>query len=108
MWIAQLASISGSAGTSQVQSELDQIRAQVPGAQLLSSSDYASLNPGFWVIYYAGQFSDGTQALAYCSAHGLTTRNQCIGRYLSHSPDDKTYACYPPGGVQEASCYRPT
>jgi hypothetical protein len=99
--------MSGSAGATQIQTGLDKVRTQIPDAQVLNSSDYASLTPGFWVIYYAGPFTDGTQALAYCAAHGRTTSNQCIGRYLSQSPQDRSYACYPPGGPQEASCYRP-
>jgi serine/threonine protein kinase len=107
-WIAQLASVPVSAGFAELQKELDQIRVEVPGARYLLSSDYASLNPGYWVVYYQGSFSDGTQAVGYCAAHGRTSRNQCVGRYLSHDPQDKTYICVPPGSSQEAGCSRPT
>ncbi len=106
-WIAQLGSVPVSAGTAALQSELSQIRVQVPGAQYLASDSYASLRPGYWVIYYDGSFSNGTQALAYCAAHGLTTTNQCVGRLLSTNPADIGYICRPPGGPQETSCYRP-
>jgi eukaryotic-like serine/threonine-protein kinase len=102
-----LGSVPVSAGTAALQSELSQIRVQVPGAQYLASDSYASLRPGYWVIYYDGSFSNGTQALAYCAAHGLTTTNQCVGRLLSTNPADIGYICRPPGGPQETSCYRP-
>ncbi len=106
-WIAQLASVPLSAGSAELQKQLDQVQAEIPDAQYLLSSDYASLNPGYWVVYYQGSFSDGTQAVEYCAAHGRTSRNQCVGRYLSHDPHDKTYICLPPGGSQETGCSRP-
>jgi hypothetical protein len=107
VWIAQLASVPVSAGFADLQKDLNQIRAELPGAQYLISSDYASLNPGYWVIYYQGSFSDGTQAIQYCAAHGRTSANQCVGRFLSHNLQDKTYICIPPGGSQEPGCSRP-
>jgi hypothetical protein len=105
-WIAQLASVPVSAGFADLQKELNQIRAEIPGAQYLVSSDYASLNPGYWVVYYRGSFSDGTQAIDYCAAHGRASTNQCVGRFLSHNLQDKTYICLPPGGSQEKGCSR--
>ena len=108
VWIAQLASVPVSAGPAELQKELNQIQAEIPGAQYLDSSDYASLNPGYWVVYYAGSFTDGTQALSYCASHGRTTSNQCVGRYLSHDAQDKSHICFPPGGSQEAACFGPT
>ena len=106
-WIAQLGSVPVSAGTAALQSGLAQVRTQVPGAQYLTSDNYASLRPGYWVIYYDGSFNNGTEAIAYCAAHGLTTANQCVGRLLSANPADIVYTCRPPGGPQETSCYRP-
>lgn len=107
VWIAQLASVPVSAGFAALQKELGQVRAEIPGAQYLLSSDYASLNPGYWVVYYLGSFSDGTQPIEYCAAHGRTSMNQCVGRFLSHDLRDKTYICFPPGGSQEKGCSRP-
>lgn len=106
-WIAQLASVPVNAGPAELQKKLNQVRTEIPGAQYLASSDYASLNPGYWVVYYLGSFSDGTQALEYCAAHERTSRNQCVGRFLSHDLQDRTYICVPPGGSQEQSCSRP-
>jgi hypothetical protein len=108
VWIAQLASVPVSAGFAELQRELGQVRTEVPGAQYLVSSEYASLNPGYWVVYYLGSFSDGTQAIEYCAAHGRSSATQCVGRFLSHDLRDKTYICFPPGGSQEKGCSRPT
>ncbi len=104
-WIAQLASVSVGAGSAQLQRTLDQIRTEIPGAQYLDSSNYASLNSGYWVVYYNGPFSDGNQALSYCASHGRTTRNQCVGRFLSNDVRDKSYICFPPTGSQTTGCY---
>jgi serine/threonine-protein kinase len=107
MWIAQLASVPASAGLGQLQQELAQVQTEIPGAQYLDSSDYASLNPGFWVVYYAGSFSDGNQALLYCAAHGRATKNECVGRFLSNNTADKSYICFPPADSQATGCTRP-
>lgn len=105
MWIAQLASIRVTAGSAQLQQALDEIKTEIPGAQYLDSSNFASLNPGYWVIYYNGSFSNGNQALSYCADHGQTTRDQCIGRFLSNSVGDKSFICLPPAGSQTTGCY---
>ena len=107
VWIAQLASVPVSAGLAKLRQELGQVQAEIPGAQYLASSGYASLNPGYWVIYYLSSFSDGTQAVEYCAAHGRANTNQCVGRFLSHDLRDKNYICVPPGGGQEKGCSRP-
>ena len=106
LWIAQLASVPVSAGTRRLHAKLTAVRRQVPQAQVLDSTQYASLRPGFWVVYYAASFSSGGQALAYCAAHGRTTSTQCIGRYLSHNIADYHYQCYPPASTAEPACYR--
>jgi eukaryotic-like serine/threonine-protein kinase len=59
------------------------------------------------MIYHNGSFSSGTEAVAYCAAHGRTTTNQCVGRFLSDNPADISYTCRPPGGPRETSCFRP-
>jgi len=86
---------------------LDIVHSDVPGAQYLDSSDYGSLRGGYWMIYYAGSFTDGQQALAYCAAHGLTTGNQCLGRFVSHSPADRTDMCFPPAASPTGDCTAP-
>lgn len=104
-WIAQLASVEQSAGTAKLGQLLARIQVSVPQAMVLDSSDYASLRPGFWVVYYQANFANGVQALAFCAAHGLTTANQCLGRYLSHSAATFGYQCYPPAGSPSGNCY---
>jgi serine/threonine-protein kinase len=106
IWIAQLASVAVTQGTARLDSVLARIQLDIPGAQVLSSSDYASLRPGYWVVYYPGPFSNGTQALAYCAAHGRTTSNLCIGRFLSHNSADYYYRCYPPATNSPPACFR--
>jgi hypothetical protein len=106
VWIAQLASVPTSAGRAQLQRMLGEISIEIPGAQYLDSSNYASLNPGYWVVYYRGAFNDGNQALRYCAAHGRSTRNQCVGRFLSQDIRDKSYICFPPADSQTAGCFR--
>ena len=71
---AQLASVPTNAGSAQLQQVLDEIKVEIPGAQYLNSSDYASLNPGYWVVYYNGPFDDGNQALRYCASRGRATK----------------------------------
>lgn len=105
-WVAQLASVPLSAGAFQLQGILAQVRQEVPGARYLDSSHYASLRPGYWMIYYRGSFSNGNEALAFCAAHGRDTRNQCIGRFISGIKSDDVYMCFPPEGAQAEGCYR--
>jgi serine/threonine-protein kinase len=106
IWIAQLASVPTSAGIDQLQRTLEKIRIEIPGAQYLDSSNYASLNPGYWVVYYMGSFNDGNQALRYCAIHGRPTRTQCVGRFLSHDIQDKSYICFPPADSQAKGCFK--
>jgi hypothetical protein len=105
IWVAQLDSVKVSSGRAALSSTLAKIRLEVPAAQVLTSADYASLVPGYWVIYYAGGFSDGTQALRFCAARGRTTGNKCLGRYVSHEAADGDYQCYPPVSAPTGNCF---
>ncbi|MGH8922406.1 MAG: serine/threonine protein kinase, partial [Actinomycetes bacterium] len=82
------------------------VRATVPEARLLRSRDYASLNPGYWVVYAPGPFTDGGAAVTFCAARGRTTANECIGRYLSDDADDHGYQCTPPASSPGGRCRR--
>jgi hypothetical protein len=68
---------------------------QIPGVRLLRSSKFASLRAGYWVIYYPGEFTDGQAAVDFCRQHGRDTRDQCVGRYLSHNRSDRELQVYP-------------
>jgi hypothetical protein len=105
VWIAQLASVPVTASTAHLDAVLARVQSQVPGARVLNSARYASLNPGYWVIYYQGTFTNGDQVLSYCAARGRATADQCIGRYLSHNPADHPYQCYPPAAQATGDCY---
>ncbi|MEE1942250.1 protein kinase [Streptomyces sp. TRM 70361] len=105
-WIAQLFSEPVSSGTAARDERLASVRAQVPGARVLRSDDFAALRPGYWVIYAPGPFADGNAAVRYCAEHGRTTSDGCVGRYLSHDPADRVYVCHPDSGGS-GRCTRP-
>ncbi|MER6347660.1 serine/threonine-protein kinase [Streptomyces sp. NPDC001595] len=107
-WIAQLHSEPFASGTAARDSRLARIRETVPEAQVLRSDDYASLRPGFWVVYAPGPFADGRAALSFCAERGRTTANGCMGRYLSTSPDDFALQCAPPASRPTGRCTRGT
>ncbi|MFV0137893.1 protein kinase domain-containing protein [Streptomyces sp. HMX87] len=105
-WIAQLHSEPVSSGTAARDRRLALVRATVPDARLLRSDDYASLRPGYWVVYAPGPFGDGRAALEYCAEHGRTTANTCLGRYLSRDPSDAPLQCRPPATNPTGRCVR--
>ncbi|MFF9410775.1 protein kinase [Streptomyces anandii] len=105
-WIAQLYSEPVSSGAAARDQRLNRIRTSVPDALYLRSDDYASLRPGYWVIYAPGPFADGRAALTFCAEHGRTTANACIGRYLSTNPADFTLQCRPPAPEAKGRCTR--
>jgi hypothetical protein len=86
-WIAVLDSISTSKGRGYAEKQLAAIRADRPQAQLLPepSGDFASLTPGYWVVY-EGNFRSQSAADAFCSANQLAVPSQCYGRFLSVNP----------------------
>ncbi|MFD5628915.1 serine/threonine-protein kinase [Streptomyces sp. NPDC127072] len=105
-WIAQLFSEPVSSGTAARDKRLAAVRESVPDATVVRSDEYASLTPGYWVIYAPGPFTDGAAALAYCAEHGRTTGSTCIGRYLSRSPNDFALQCHPPVTAPTGRCTR--
>ena len=105
-WIAQLFSEPIRSGTAARDQRLATIRKSVPEAVYVRSDDYASLNPGFWVIYAPGPFTDGRAALAFCAERGRTTYTTCIGRYLSTGKADYGLQCRPPAANPTGRCTR--
>lgn len=62
---------------------------------ILVSSDFASLNPGYWVVY-AGPFVTAAEAQDACwSVLSMRTASLCYGRHLSQDPADREIV-YPP------------
>ncbi|WP_128374528.1 serine/threonine-protein kinase [Streptomyces cavernae] len=105
-WIAQLHSEPVSAGTAARDQQLATVRQSVPEAQVLRSDDYASLRPGYWVIYAPGPFDDGRAALAFCAERGRTSSTACLGRVLSGSTADFGLQCVPPAASPVGRCTR--
>ncbi|KOY50177.1 serine/threonine-protein kinase [Streptomyces sp. XY332] len=103
-WIAQLYSEPESTGTAVRDQRLAAIHATAPEARVLRSRDYASLKPGYWVVYAPGPFADGRAALTFCAQKGRTTANECIGRYLSNDQGDYAYQCTPPADSPGGRC----
>lgn len=105
-WIAQLFSEPVGTGAAARDRRLAAVRKDVPQAEYLRSDDYASLRPGFWVIYAPGPFADGRAALRFCAEHGRTSGNECVGRYLSSSRGDYGLQCKPPVSAPVGRCTR--
>ncbi|MEU3300668.1 serine/threonine-protein kinase [Streptomyces sp. NPDC006678] len=106
-WIAQLFSEPVGSGTDARDQRLTKVRETVPEAEYVRSDGYASLRPGYWVIYAPGPFADGRAALAFCAERGRTTANTCFARYLSTSADDFGLQCRPPASDPSGRCTRP-
>jgi eukaryotic-like serine/threonine-protein kinase len=106
VWVAQLDSVRVDAGPARLREVLAETRRDVPQAQVLNSSDYASLRPGYWVVYYAGSFANGKEVLTYCAAHNRADSDRCVGRFISHDAADIIYICFPSASVSRSHCYR--
>lgn len=105
-WIAQLFSEPVGSGTATRDQRLAAVRKTVPEAVYVRSDDYASLRPGFWVIYAPGPFTDGRAALSFCADRGRTTSTTCVGRYLSTESADYSLQCAPPATSPKGRCTR--
>lgn len=93
-WIAQLASLPRNTSAADLERNRAEIAAQTGlDVRVLDSSDFASLTPGYWLIYHPGPFADGHQALETCRAHGRDTEQSCVGRYLSHIEQHRELVC---------------
>lgn len=107
-WIVQLQSLphdrSSATDVERARTETEQ-RLGLP-VQVLNSSDFASLRPGFWVLYHFGGFQDGRQAADVCSAHGIGANADCFGRYLSHEEQDRDLLCFVAASGRPSRCER--
>jgi hypothetical protein len=61
----------------------------VPDARVLVSDDWASLRPGFWVVY-DGPFETGAEVLERCRELGRTIPDACVGRVVSTDEADRS------------------
>ncbi|GAB2836335.1 hypothetical protein GCM10027091_77990 [Streptomyces daliensis] len=113
-WVAQLASVPKSDGTSARARQQAELARKVDGVRWLDSDDYASLRSGYWFFYRAGPdptkaggFASGHAAADWCKAQGLTSSGQCLGRYLSDERADRGYLCAPDKSEGTGRCTRP-
>jgi hypothetical protein len=104
-WIVQLQSLRRDATSGEALEQARQAMQQRLGlpVSVLDSSDFASLNPGYWVLYHAAGFQDGHQAVAVCTSRGL---EDCVGRYLSRDSRDRHLICRAPTSGVPSTCRR--
>jgi hypothetical protein len=103
-WIVQLASIEQTTSLSEVERRRSAAEARLDRpVYVLDSSDFASLRPGYFVLYNPGPYLDGAVALAVCTDAGLPD-DDCFGRYLSHDIADRPYACHQPSSQVPSRC----
>jgi hypothetical protein len=108
-WMAQLGSYPEATTTS------DDLHAAVAGiekrlgveVQTARSSQYDSLKPGYWVVFYQGTFSNGHEALSFCSQHGVNNEDACVGRYFSSDESDSELTCRFSDPPHSDACVRP-
>lgn len=107
-WVAQLASLPDATTTAtQAQAAETELEQQLGiDLRLDTSSAFESLNPGYWVLYYPGDFADGHAALAFCINHGITDEQRCAGRYFSSDTSDKPLNCHFSNPHGSANCIR--
>jgi hypothetical protein len=71
-----------------------------------TSARYRSLTPGYWVLFYPGAFSNGYGALHFCTEHGITDENNCVGRYFSSERNDHELSCHFSDPHDSVTCVR--
>lgn len=95
-WIAQLESVEVGAGQERLDSVMAVVRQSVPDALVLQSDAYASMRPGYFVIYHPGPFFSGLDAVGFCDNRRLAMPSHCLGRLLTSNPAD----------LESSQCYR--
>jgi len=94
-WVAQLQANSVESGHDQTSSSFDALSAEIPDVEVLYSSDYASLAPGYVVFFVSGPFATGEEAVEHCYSLNRGSRDLCFGRYVSDDPADSGAYAYP-------------
>ncbi|WP_026328271.1 serine/threonine-protein kinase [Streptomyces sulphureus] len=112
-WVAQLASVPKSEGVAERERHETALAGRTDGVRWVDSDDYASLRSGYWMLYRPGpsegggsSFESGQAAADWCASSGLSTSNQCVGRYLSDDAADRVYVCSPDNSRGTGRCSR--
>lgn len=86
-FVAVLVSAESEAAAERARARLEREQGRAFG--ILLSDDFASLNPGYWVVY-AGPYATGTETQTACWWE-LDRRSgaECYGRRLSQDPADR-------------------
>lgn len=87
-WIAVLASLDAGSPNDVLQENLGRAMGSTPGAQWVWSDNWASLPPGY-VVVYAGYFDTAQSALTFCDNIGRAIPDNCFARILSQDPSDR-------------------
>jgi hypothetical protein len=94
-WVAMLGSYpQNTTSESDLDVVIERLEQKIGGEiHKIRSDDYSSLTPGYWVLFHAGGFHDGHEALDFCAASGITDEGSCVGRYLSGTAADRDLSC---------------
>jgi hypothetical protein len=94
-WVAILGSLPDATSPEQLRGTVDALQNRLGvSVQSARSGDYASLAPGYRVLFYDGGFRDGHGPLQFCSEHGISSDDECAGRFLSHNHADYGLNCH--------------
>ncbi|MCY3607934.1 MAG: fibronectin type III domain-containing protein [Acidimicrobiales bacterium] len=87
MFVAVLVSAESEAAAEGARTRLEREHGRPFG--ILLSDDFASLNPGYWVVY-AGPYATGAETRTACWWElGRRSGAECYGRRLSQDPSDR-------------------
>jgi hypothetical protein len=108
MWVAQLGSYPEATSSSALEVAATGIEKKLGlEVQTARSGQYASLTPGYWVVFYENSFANGHEALSFCSQHGVTGEDACVGRYFSSEVSDRPLTCRFSDSPDSVACVRP-
>lgn len=79
-WVAMRSSLADEAAARS-------LAAEIAGAYVFRSDEYASLRAGYWVVA-VGTYATSDEALDYCRVNGLYDDHDCVALPLSQDPAD--------------------
>jgi hypothetical protein len=70
------------------ESEARSFAAEIPGAYVFATDEFASMTPGYWVVA-VGRYASAEEALGYCQDNGLYAAHDCVALPVSQDPGDR-------------------